>query len=89
MKGQKIHNAEATSQHPPVASWCESSALKLVKCEGERVCQRDKKGDSHVASAEIYVPGHRPNHEHSHVRPTVSEAPGQPTFVSAARIDNC
>lgn len=38
MKGQRIHNAEATSQHPPIASWCESSALKLVKCELECVC---------------------------------------------------
>ncbi len=44
MKGQRIHNAGATSQHPPIAPWCESSALKLVKCESEgvRLTERGK-----------------------------------------------
>lgn len=49
MKGQRIHNAEASSQNPPIASWCESSALRLEKCESKCVCvcvyiwQRERK----------------------------------------------
>ena len=93
MKGQRIHNAEATSQHPPIASWCASSALKLVKM-GMCVWERETKWALLVASAEKYAWISPPS---CHQREwafmfgvfTVSEVPGQPTFVSTAWINSC
>lgn len=37
MKGQRIHSAGTTSQHHLDASWCESSALELIKSCSVRV----------------------------------------------------
>lgn len=96
MKGQRSHNAEATSQHPPIASRCESSALRLVKCELRctSVCSFDWEKVSSAggicrAAHAWTCPAPRFIYEHSHVWFTVSEVLGQPTFVSLAWINNC
>lgn len=101
MKGQSIHNAEAASQHPHIASWCESSALKLAKMRA-RMFDRERVEEGelrlwHLQSTSrespppppTHLPASFNKHERSHVRFTVSEVAGQPTPVSTARINNC
>lgn len=62
IRGQRIYNAEATSQQPPIASWCENSAFKACKKYVSVHCvyftQREKKSElclEHLHRFTVYL----------------------------------